>query len=87
MRLNFTHSGEFARVGFFGCTKGKKMNFFGCTKGKKMKLHAVEIKPTWVNVMPILLAVIANPNASPLAVEGVTAELMRLAEIGDSVAD
>jgi hypothetical protein len=52
-----------------------------------MKLHAVEIKPTWVNVMPILLAVIANPNASPLAVEGVTAELMRLAEIGDSAAD
>ena len=74
--MNFTHSGKFARVGFFGCTKGKKM-----------KLHAVEITPTWVNVMPILLEVIANPNASPLAVEGVTAELMRLAEIGESVAD
>ena len=51
------------------------------------KIKTVDITPTWVNVMPVFLAVIANPNASPLAVEGVTAELMRLAEIGDSAAD
>jgi hypothetical protein len=37
--------------------------------------------------MPLLLSVISDPNASPLAVEGVTAELMRLAALGDENAE
>ena len=52
-----------------------------------MKLHTVDVTPTWVNVMPLLLSVISDPNASPLAVEGVTAELMRLAALGDENAE
>jgi hypothetical protein len=48
-----------------------------------MKLHTVDITPTWVAVMPVMLAVISDPNASPMAVEAVTAVLMRLAAIGD----
>ena len=53
-------------------------------KGNIMKLHTVDITPTWVAIMPIMLAVINDPNASPMAVENVTAELMRLAAMVDA---
>jgi hypothetical protein len=49
-----------------------------------MKLHTVDITPTWVAVMPVMLAVISDPNASPIALESVTAELMRLAAMVDA---
>jgi hypothetical protein len=62
---------------------GHNMNYY---KGfsRSQPLTTVNVTPTWVGLMPAMLALISNPNSSPLAVEGVTAELMRLAEIGDS---
>jgi hypothetical protein len=46
-------------------------------------MKTIDITPTWQALLPTMLAVIANPEASHESKQGISEELMRLAKIVD----
>ena len=49
--------------------------------------ESIDLTPTWEGIMPMLICVLQNPDAEPEGIRGVTSELMRLARMGDKLAE
>tara|TARA_R100000458_G_C8273565_1_gene248440 strand:- start:307 stop:489 length:183 start_codon:yes stop_codon:yes gene_type:complete len=47
-------------------------------------METIDITPTWQELLPAMLAVIANPKASHESKEVITEELMQLAKFVDN---
>lgn len=48
-----------------------------------MTTEYVDLTPTWTDILPALLAVVANPEASPESRTVVHEELWRMADLAD----
>lgn len=49
--------------------------------------ESIDLTPTWEGIMPMLICVLQNPDAEPEGIRAVTSELMRLARMGDKLAE